>query len=173
MEKDFPDNEKKAIGFEKPTISLRIAIIAITAALYIALGYIFHALSFLGIQFRIAELMVGMCLIFPLEGLIGKIIGVFFLNLTSPLGPIDLLSTIVNIPALYCIIYFRNKGKLKYLGGILYAIIISLYVAIILNLVLGLPIWLMFIQVLISEIILATLGIVLFDKIKKMLEIED
>ncbi len=173
MEENYPENEKKAIGYEKRPISLRIAIIGITAALYIALGYIFHALSFLGLQFRVAELMVGMCLIFPLEGLIGKIIGVFFLNLTSPLGPIDLLSTIVNIPALYCIIYFRNKGKLKYLGGILYAIIISLYVAIIINLVLGLPIWLMFIQVLISEIILATLGIVLFDKIKKMLEIED
>ena len=165
--------EKRAIGYEKRPISLRIAIIAITAALYIALGYIFHALSFLGIQFRIAELMVGMCLIFPLEGLIGKIIGVFFLNLTSPLGPIDLLSTIVNVPALYCIIYFRKKGKLKYLGGVLYAIIISLYVAIIINLVLGLPIWLMFIQVLISEVILATLGIALFDRIKKMLEIED
>jgi uncharacterized membrane protein len=173
MEKNNLENEKQAIGYEKRPISLRIAIIAITAALYIALGYIFHALSFLGIQFRVAELMVGMCLIFPLEGLIGKIIGVFFLNLTSPLGPIDLLSTIVNVPALYCIIYFRNKGKLKYLGGILYAIIISLYVAIILFLVLGLPIWLMFIQVLISEIILATLGIALFDKIKKMLEIED
>jgi len=165
--------EKRAIGYEKRPISLRIAIIAITAALYIVLGYIFHALSFLGVQFRIAELVVGMCLIFPLEGMIGKIIGVFFLNLTSPLGPIDLLSTIVNIPALYCIIYFRKKGKLKYVGGVLYAIIISLYVAIILNLVLGLPIWLMFIQVLISEVILATLGIALFDKIKKMLEIED
>ncbi|MFX1338143.1 MAG: QueT transporter family protein [Promethearchaeota archaeon] len=173
MNNENEEIEKRAIGYEKRPLSLRISIIAITAALYYVLGYIFLPLSFLGWQFRIAELMVGMCLIFPLEGLIGKIIGVFFLNLSSPLGPIDLLSTIVNIPALYCIIYFRNKGKLKYLGGVLYAIIISLYVAIILNLVLGLPIWLMFIQVLISEVILATLGIALFDKIKKMLEIED
>ena len=173
MNTENNENEKRAIGYEIRPISLRIAIIAITAALYIALGYIFHALSFLGLQFRIAELMVGMCIIFPLEGLIGKVIGVFFLNLTSPLGPIDLLSTVVNVPALYCIIYFRKKGKLKYLGGILYAIIISLYVAIILNLVLGLPIWLMFIQVFISEAILASLGIALFDKIKTMLEIED
>ncbi len=165
--------EKRAIGYEKGLASLRVGIISITAALYIALGYIFHAISFLGLQFRVAELMVGMCIIFPIEGMIGKIIGVFIVNLTSPLGPIDLLSTIVNIPALYCIIYFRKKGKLKYFGGILYAIIISLYVAIILNLVLGLPIWLMFIQVFISEAILASLGIALFDKIKTMLEIED
>ena len=173
MNNENIEEEKRAIGYEIRPISLRIAIIAITAALYIALGYIFLPISFLGLQFRVAELMVGMCIIFPLEGLIGKIIGVFFVNLSSPLGPIDLLSTIVNIPALYCIIYFRKKEKLKYLGGILYAIIISLYVAIILNLVLGLPIWLMFIQVFISEAILATLGIALFDRIKKILDIEE
>jgi len=165
--------ERRAIGYEIRPISLRIAIIAITAALYIALGYIFHPISFLVFQFRIAELMVGMCIIFPLEGMIGKIIGVFFVNLSSPLGPIDLLSTVVNIPALYCIIYFRKKGKLKYLGGILYAIIISLYVAIIVNLVVGFPIFWTFIYVFISEVILASLGIALFDKIKKLLEIDE
>jgi uncharacterized membrane protein len=163
--------EKKSKAFDVRPLSLRISLIAITAALYIALGYIFQPISFLGVQFRVAELIVGMCIIFPLEGLIGNVIGVFFVNLSSPLGPIDLISCIVNVPALYCIIYFRDKGRLKYLGGVLYAIIISIYVAIILNIVLALPIWLMFIQVLISEVILATLGIFLFDKIKKKLEI--
>lgn len=165
------DKEKEAKGFEVRPLSLRISIIAITAALYIALGYIFHPISFLGFQFRVAELMVGMCIIFPLEGMIGKIIGVFFVNLSSPLGPIDLISCIVNVPALYCIIYFRDKGKLKYLGAVLYAVIISFYVAIVLYIILALPIWLMFIQVLISEIILATLGIFLFENIKRKLNL--
>jgi uncharacterized membrane protein len=167
------EDEEVSMGFDIRPLSLRIALTAITAALYIALGYIFLPISFYGLQFRVAELMVGMCIIFPIEGMIGKIIGVFFVNLSSPLGPIDLISTIVNIPALYCIIYFRNKGKLKYLGGSLYAIIISVYVAIIIFIVLGFPIWLTFIQVFISEIILANLGILLFDKIKKILELED
>jgi len=167
------EDEEVSMGFEIRPLSLRVALTAITAALYIALGYIFLPISFYGLQFRVAELMVGMCIIFPIEGMIGKIIGVFFVNLSSPLGPIDMISTIVNIPALYCIIYFRNKGKLKYLGGILYAIIISVYVAIIIFIVLGFPIWLTFIQVFISEIILANLGILLFDKIKKILELED
>jgi uncharacterized membrane protein len=173
MQNNEKDVEKKSKAFELRPLSLRVAITAITAALYIALGYIFLPISFLGFQFRVAELMVGMCIIFPLEGLIGKIIGVFFVNLSSPLGPIDLISCIVNIPALYCIIYFRNKGKLKYLGGVLYAIIISLYVAIILYIVLSIPIWLMFPYLFLSEVILANLGIVLFEKIKKVLEIED
>ncbi len=173
METNHEDEivEKKSKAFDVRPLSLRIALIAITAALYIVLGYAFQPIGFLGVQFRVAEIMVGMCIIFPLEGMVGKIIGVFLVNLSSPLGPIDLLSCIVNVPALYCIIYFRDKGKLKYLGGVLYAIIISTYVAIILNVVLGLPIWLMFIQVLISEIILATLGIFIFDNIQKRLEL--
>ena len=81
-----------------------------TAALYTALGYIFQPISFLGIQFRIAELIVGMCILFPYEGLIGKVLGVFLVNLTSPLGLIDLNSCWVNIPALFCIIYFYCSG---------------------------------------------------------------
>ncbi|MHA1272990.1 MAG: QueT transporter family protein [Promethearchaeota archaeon] len=169
-EKNSRDNtEKESAGYSERSKSLKAAIIAITAALYIALGYIFQPISFLGVQFRVAEIIVGMCVIFPLEGLIGNVIGVFFINLSSPLGPIDLLSCLVNVPALYCIIYFRDKGKLMYIGGLLYSIIISLYVAIILNIVLYLPILLMFIQVFISEIILATLGIMLFDYIKKQI----
>lgn len=164
--------EKPSLGMEKRSKSLQVALTAITAALYTALGYLFAPISFLGIQFRVAELVVGMCVLFPLEGLIGNVIGVFFVNLTSPLGLIDLLSCLVNIPALYCIIYFRNKGALKYVGGLLYAIIISLYVAIIINVVVGLPLWLMFLQVLISEIVLAELGIVIFDRIKIALKME-
>ena len=160
----------KSSFFGKDTISLKVALTAITAALYITLGYVFQPISFLGLQFRIAELIVGMCILFPWEGLIGNVIGVFFVNLTSPLGPIDLISCIVNIPALYCIVFFRDKRFLKYLGGILYAIIISLYVAIVLNIAFMLPIWLMFVQVLIAEIILALLGILLFDIIRARLK---
>ncbi|MFX1531182.1 MAG: QueT transporter family protein [Promethearchaeota archaeon] len=164
--------EEKSLTFEQRRVSLKVALIAITAALYIALGYIFQPISFLELQFRVAELIVGMCILFPVEGLIGNVLGVFFVNLTSPLGPIDLVSCLVNIPALYCIIFFRNKKYLKYLGGVLYAIIISLYVAIILYIVLTLPIWLNFIYVLISEVILATLGIFLFDIIKNRVNLE-
>jgi len=164
--------EKKSLGFEQGSISLRIALIAITAALYTALGYIFLPISFLGFQFRVAELIVGMCIIFPFEGLVGNVLGVFFVNLTSPLGPIDLISCFVNIPALYCIIFFKDKGYLKYLGGLLYAIIISLYVAIILYIVLNVPIWINFIDVLIPELILTTIGITLFEIVKSRFKIE-
>ena len=156
--------------------SLDIAMAAITAALYIVLGYVFQPISFLEIQFRIAEVMVGMCILYPIPGLIGKIIGVFFLNLTSPLGLIDLLSCFVNIPALYCIILFKKLEKkrrvFRFIGGILYAIIISLYVAWLLNYVLGLPFLLNFLYVFISEAILATLGIYIFSIIEKRVDFQ-
>lgn len=152
--------------FGERIISIKVALIAITAALYISLGYIFQPISFLGLQFRVAELIVGMCILFPFEGLIGNVIGVFFVNLTSPLGPIDLISCFVNVPALYCIVLLKDRKILKYLGGIAYAYIISIYVAIVLNISFGLPIWLNLIQVLIAEVILTTLGILLFDIIR-------
>lgn len=160
------EGEIESISIDQNKLSIRVAITAITASLYITLGYIFQPISFYGIQFRVAELMVGMCIIFPWEGLIGKVIGVFFVNLTSPLGPIDLISVFVNIPALYCIVLLRNMKLLKYLGGIIYSAIISLYVAIVLNFAFGLPIPLSFIQVLISEVILSIIGILLFDIVK-------
>ena len=143
--------------------SLDVAIIAMTVALYVVLGNLFQPISFMGLQFRVAEIVVGMVIIFPIPGLVGNVIGVFFVNLFSPLGPIDLISVVVNIPALYCIILFRERKYLKFVGGILYALIISLYVGIILDLILGLPWYIMFVQVLISEIVLVTLGIVIFD----------
>ncbi len=171
MNSAVKENENKSIGFEERSISIKIALIAITAALYTALGYIFQPISFLVFQFRVAELIVGICILFPFEGLIGNVIGVFFVNLTSPLGYIDLFSCLVNIPALYCIIVFRDKKYLKYLGGLLYAIIISIYVAIILFIALSLPVLLNFFYVLVPEVILATLGIILFDIIKKRFKI--
>ena len=93
---EIKNDEKRLLSYEERGLSLKIAITSITAALYVALGFISVPIGFLDIQFRIAELVVGMCIIFPYEGLVGKVIGVFFVNLFSPLGLIDLLSVIVN-----------------------------------------------------------------------------
>ncbi len=160
-------SKKEAKKTNKLTLS--ISICAITAALYITLGYVFQPISFLGLQFRVAELIVGICILYPYSGMTGKIIGVFFVNLTSPLGMIDLLSVFANIPALFCIVFLRNYKLLRYIGGVLYSLVISLYVALILNFTFGLPIPLMFVQVLISEIILVLLGIFIFNYIKTIL----
>jgi uncharacterized membrane protein len=169
MRKKMTEEKKTA---SKNTKSFKVAMTAITAALYIALGYAFQPISFMGLQFRVAELMVGMCILFPVPGLIGNVIGVFILNLSSPLGPLDfILGPLINIPALGMIIACDHMCEEyeKYFGGIAYAAFISAYVSALLNWVLGLSLELMFIQVFISEAILATLGIALFSKIKERL----
>ncbi|MFX1480121.1 MAG: QueT transporter family protein, partial [Promethearchaeota archaeon] len=72
-EKELKKPKKRIFKFQSKilNISLSVALTAMTAALYTALGYLFQPISFLGIQFRVAELIVGMCIIFPWEGLIG------------------------------------------------------------------------------------------------------
>jgi len=106
-----------------------------------------------------------MCIIYPYAGLIGNVVGVLIVNLASPLGALDLISVVVNIPALACIVVLRNKKYLKYIGGLLYAFIISVYVAILLTYLFGIPFWLLLVQVFIAEAFLATSGIVIFNYI--------
>lgn len=143
--------------------SKEVAFTGLIAALYIVLGYIFQPISFMGLQFRVAEVIVGACVIFPIPGLLGNVIGVLFVNLTSPLGALDLISVIVNVPALLAVVLLRDKAK--YLGGIIYSFIIASYVAWLLNMVIGLPFEVMLIQVVVSELILVSIGIGIFNYI--------
>ena len=143
--------------------SLEIAIAGITAGLYVVLGILLQPISFLSLQFRVAELLVGMVIIFPLGGLIGNVLGVFIVNIFSPLGLLDLISEPVNIIALLPLALLRDKRFWKYVGGIIYAAIISIYVAILLYYVFSIPIWISFLQVLASETILTMISIVLFS----------
>lgn len=117
-----------------------------------------------------------MCITFSIPRLIGNVIGVIFVNLTSPLGSIDLISCIVNVPALYCIILFKDlkeKKLMRYIGSLLYAAVISAYVVWVLNFAFGLPFSLMYIQVLIAEAILASVGIFIFSIIEKRTELKE
>jgi uncharacterized membrane protein len=167
--------------------NVQVSIIGMTAALYTILGYLVLPLSFMGLQFRVAELMVGICIIFPISGLIGNVLGVFFVNLSSPLGVLDIIiMPLVNIPALYCIILLRNKKirvpfqrseenwfSLIWIGGILYAIIISIGVAWLLNFILAIPFWIMFLQVFAAEFILTWSSITLFIIIRERLNLQE
>ncbi|MFX1496642.1 MAG: QueT transporter family protein [Promethearchaeota archaeon] len=161
------EEEKEKISISQEKLSVSVAITAITASLYIALGYIFQPISFYGLQFRVAELMLGMVMLFPKAGLIGKIIGVFFVNLSSPMVPLDLLSCLVNIPALTCIILTRDWKFFKYIGATVYAFVIAVYVAWLVNLYFSAPFILNLIYVFISEEVLACLSVFLFTIIGK------
>ena len=61
---------------------------ALIAAAYAALTAITYPISFLGIQFRIAELLLVLCF-FNRKNVIGITIGCVLVNLASSIGPID------------------------------------------------------------------------------------
>jgi len=76
-----------------------VALMSVFAGLYVVLGYVLHPISFLQIQVRVADALYPLIAIFGLPSLIGLVIGHFFLNLSSPLGIIDLLSIPLFVPA--------------------------------------------------------------------------
>lgn len=68
------------------------------AALYVVLTLITYPISFLGVQFRFAELLVLLCF-FRKDYIIGLSVGTAIVNFTSPIGVLDVafgtLATIV------------------------------------------------------------------------------
>lgn len=76
-----------------------LAVAVVFAALYTGIGYLFHPVSFLQIQVRIPDALYPLIALFGMPSLLGLTIGHFLLNLSSPLGPIDLLSVVLFIPA--------------------------------------------------------------------------
>lgn len=74
----------------RQTKAFKLAIISITASLYIVMTISFAPISFLAIQLRFSELLNLLAFINPIYG-VGVIIGCFLSNITSPLGPIDMI----------------------------------------------------------------------------------
>lgn len=145
--------------------TINIAIGAIIGALYYALMVFLAPLSFLAVQVRVAECLKMLVAVFPIPALIGTIIGTFLGNVGSPLGAIDLISPIfafISLLPLVCIKkWCKNEKHLPamiMLGGIIYCIGITSWVAFALQYSFGLPYGITWVTVFIGEII-AVLGI--------------
>lgn len=97
------------LGLKK---SVEVAASAILAATYVALVMIFHPVSFLAIQVRVADALTGFVPILGMPAVYGITLGVFMANLTSPLGPIDYLSFIPNFVGLMIVYKLRKVSVL-------------------------------------------------------------
>ncbi|MEM3715202.1 MAG: QueT transporter family protein [Thermoprotei archaeon] len=117
--------------------SNEIALTSIITALYVGLIEIFHPISFEVIQVRVANALLGVVPVFGWPAIVGVTLGVFIGNITSPLGPIDLLSAIPTF--IGCYIIYKLKSTSVLLGLTTYTLILSLWVGYILWYVLGLP----------------------------------
>ncbi|MEM2225858.1 MAG: QueT transporter family protein [Candidatus Bathyarchaeia archaeon] len=133
-----------------------LTIAAFFAASYAALVYLLAPISFLQIQVRVANALIGAVPTFGMPAICGIALGVFLGNIFSPLGPIDLLSAAPSLIGLLAIYWLRGRSVLLGLG--LYSLIISLWVALMLHLVLGLPYLASFAYVL-AGVSAATIGL--------------
>lgn len=144
----------KKIGSRSLIVDLALSILC--ASCYAALVVFLVPISFLQIQVRVANALMGLVPIFGMPAVYGLALGVFLGNIVSPLGLIDLFSAVPSFIGLLIIYKLRNRSVL--LGLLIYSVIISLWVAWMLNWILGLPYWIGFIYVFIG-VVIATVGL--------------
>ncbi|MFC1505499.1 QueT transporter family protein [Thermoproteota archaeon] len=133
-----------------------VAVSIIISVLYVVLVYAFAPISFHQIQIRIANALIGLVPLLGWAGIYGLALGVLLGNLSSPLGPIDLLSVLPSFVCLIAIYKLRNVSVI--LGLQIYSTLISIWVAFMLYLVFNLPYFVTFIYVFVG-ITIATTGL--------------
>lgn len=141
-----------------------VALTAIFAALYAALGMVFAPISFLAMQFRIAGVIRPAVAKKPILAL-GYGIGVVVVNFFSPYAGflelvfMPLMSIVAGLVGYYAA---RRFGRSYIVAGAVIAVIIPISVSWMLNQLLGLPVAVTLPGLLVSEQIVNALGSVTF-----------
>ncbi|HID90852.1 TPA: QueT transporter family protein [Candidatus Bathyarchaeota archaeon] len=133
-----------------------LSLMAAIAALYCALVNVFHPISFLAIQVRVANALIGLVPLLGMPSVYGLALGVLLANITSPIGPIDLVSAIPTLVG--CYLLFRIRDYSVLLGLSVYSLMLGLWVAYMLWLVFNVPYLVTFVYVFIG-ILIATAGL--------------
>lgn len=138
---------------------------ALVAAIYVAVTILIAPISYGEIQFRISEILTLLCFYNPIYiPAIG--IGVLLSNISSPLGPIDMLvGTMHSLISVYCM----HKSKNIYVASLfpsLFSFIIGLEIALMAgdpSIFLPATLWIM-----LSEFIIVSLiGVAIFKVLEK------
>ena len=134
------------------------------AALYVALCLVFKATSFGIIQFRPAEALAVLPILFP-EAIGGVFVGVLLSNILGGLGLVDIiLGSLISLAAAYLTWYLRHS-ILAYLSPIiLNAFLVSLYLHALFNY----PYWVSVVSIGISQtVVIFLIGYPLIRYLKK------
>lgn len=144
--------------------SKKIARGAAITALYVVITYFLVPISFGPIQFRVAEALTLLPMIFP-EAVPALFLGVLIANVLGGLGLVDIIGgSLVTLIAAY--FTYRNRNNIfAYLSPIIFnAFLISIY----LHILFELPYWLNVIQIALSEAaVVLILGVPLIKYLKK------
>lgn len=139
--------------------------IALVAALYVVLSLVLGNLSYGPIQFRIAEMLAFLVLI-DKKYIYAVTLGCFLANLTSPLGIADIifgtLSSLCALEIVYHIAKRFNSLIAKLCFEVFILVLFMIPVSIELTLILHVPFWLTLAQTMLGELVVTSLGAVLF-----------
>ena len=136
---------------------------ALIAALYVVMTLITYPISFLGIQFRFAEILVLLCF-FRKDYSIGLIIGCAIANLMSAIGLVDVgFGTLATILACTCMMFCKHLAIACIFPVLFNAFIVGFE----LYQFLGCPFWLSVGEVAIGEFTVMVVGYILFMLLKR------
>ena len=136
---------------------------AAIAALYVVLTLITYPISFLGIQFRFAEILVLLCF-FRKDYTIGLVLGCAIANIASSIGIVDVgFGSLATLIACTCIMFCKRLGI-----AIIFPVVSnSFIVGFELWKFLGEPFWLSVGLVAIGEATVMIVGYIFFMIIKR------
>ena len=138
---------------------------ALIAAVYFVLVYILHPFSFGPLQFRAAEALTVLPIIYP-EAVPGVFVGVLLSNMLGDVGIWDIIGgSLVSLLAAYVTYRYRHSWIAYASPIVLNAFLISLY----LHLIYAQPYWLVVGSIAVSEaVVVLGLGIPLVKLLRKI-----
>ncbi len=134
----------------------RVAKTGIVAAIYVVLTVALSGISYLGVQFRISEALMLLCL-FSKDYIVSLSVGCFIANIFSSVGLIDtVVGTSATLLAGICIYLLRDKLN-GFTASIFPIVFNAVFVGLELKLVLKFPLFLSMAQVAFGELVCVTL----------------
>lgn len=136
---------------------------SLIAALYVVLTMVTYPFSYMGIQFRVSEIMVLLCF-FRKDYAFGLVIGCAIANLPSAIGLVDVgFGTLATLIACLGIMFMKNLGIACLFPVVSNAFIVGFE----LWKFLGLPFWISVAEVAIGEFAVMVIGYIFFMLIKR------
>ena len=121
------ETDREETGVIRHNKTAFLALTGVLAGVYVVATLAFGNLSFGLLNLRFSNVLIGVVPILGLPGVIGITIGVFIGNIGSPLGPIDLISSLFSLIGLTAIYLLRKKSVI--LGFAIYSILLSIWVS--------------------------------------------
>ncbi|WP_300349480.1 QueT transporter family protein [Clostridium sp.] len=138
----------------------RIVVSALIAALYAVLTLALAPISYGGVQFRVAEIMVLLAF-FNSDYIVGLTLGCFISNILGPNGVVDVVlgtfATFISVWAIYLTGKYIKGKKSMWIASVWPTIFNGLIIGWMLNYVYGLPLFLSMAEVAIGEFVVITI----------------